>query len=127
MASFKQKYWGKMARREWLLNGGRNSLFFFFISPWRQERQEAFKDSSGVWVEDPAQIERMFIIDFSARFKSTQVNSPNIDMEMLNLVSAEDNNRLLQAIHDSKFNEAIFQMDKFKGPGPGGFAAAAFF
>ena len=56
------------------------------------------KDSSGVWVEEPVQIEQMFINDFTTRFKSAQVSSTNIDMEMLNLVSAVDNDTLLQSI-----------------------------
>jgi len=35
-----------------------------------------------------------------------------------------NNAKLLQSVHDSKIKDAIFQMDKFKAPGPDGFGAA---
>jgi len=68
----------------------------------------------------------MLIRDFANRFKSAQDSSTNIDMEMLNLVSLEDNNSLIQPIQDSKIKEAIFRMDKYRTPGPDGFGAAFF-
>ena len=100
MHIFNQKYWGKMARKEWLVNGDRNSHFFHQTIKTRKTRSRIvkLKDNSGVWVEEPVQIEQMFINDFTARIKSAQVSSTNIDMEMLNLVSAVDNDTLLQSI-----------------------------
>ena len=83
-----------MARKEWFVNKDRNSHFFHQSMKTRSKIMK-LKDSSGVWIEEPTQIERMLINDFSARFKSTQVNSADIDMEMLNLVSTEDNDKLL--------------------------------
>jgi len=68
----------------------------------------------------------MLVNDFAAGFKSAQVNASKMDLEILSLVSAEDNDRLLQSIHDSEIKEAISQMDKFKAPGPNGFGAAFF-
>ena len=44
-------------------------------------------------------------------------------MEMLNLVIAEDNQSLLQPIQETEIKEAIFQMAKFKAPGPDGIKA----
>jgi len=86
-----------MSRKEWLVNEDRNSPFFPSDHKTRKTRNRIvkLKDSSGVWVEEPVQVEQMFINDFTTRFKSAQVSSTNIDMEMLNLVSAEDNDTLL--------------------------------
>ena len=53
------------------------------------------KDNSGVWVDESAQIKKIFITDFTARFKSAQAGTSNIHMEILNLVTAEDNQSLL--------------------------------
>ena len=47
-------------------------------------------------------------------------------MEMLNLVSPEDNNSLVQPIQDSEIKEEVSQMDKYKTPGPDSFSAAFF-
>jgi len=68
----------------------------------------------------------MFITDFTARFKSAQACTSNIDMEMLNLVTAEDNQSLLQPIQETEIKEALFQMDKFKAPGLDGFGTTFF-
>ena len=84
------------------------------------------KDNSGVWVDESAQIEKIFITDFTARFKLAQAGTSNIDMEMLNLVTAEYNQRLLQPIQETEIKEALFQMDKFKAPRPDDFGAAFF-
>ena len=128
MHLFNQKYWGKMARKEWLVNGDRNSRFFHQSMKTRKTRSRIvkLKDSSGVWVEDPDQIKQLFITDFTARFKSAPVSPSNIDMEMLNVVSTVDNETLLQSVLDSEIKEDLFQMDKFKAPGPDGFGAAFF-
>ena len=84
------------------------------------------KGTSGVWVDEFAQIEKMFTTDFTARFKSAQAGTSNIDMAMLNLVTAEDNQSLLQPIQETEIKEALFQMDKFKASGPDDFRAAFF-
>ena len=84
------------------------------------------KDNSGIWVDEFAQIENIFITDFTIRFKSAQAVTSNMEMKMLNLVTVEDNQRLLEPIQDSKIKDTISQMDKFEAPGPGGFGAAFF-
>jgi len=53
------------------------------------------KDNSRVWVDESAQIEKMFTTEFAARFKSAHAGTSDINMEMLNLVTAEDNQSLL--------------------------------
>jgi len=84
------------------------------------------KDTSSVWVDEAPHIESMLVHKFSARFKSAQASSPNIHLDMANLVAADDTDQLLQSVPDSEVQDAIFQMDKFKAPGPNGFGAAFF-
>ena len=68
----------------------------------------------------------MFIADFITRFKSDQAVLSNIEMEMTNLVTVEDNQRLSEALHDSKIKDAIFEMDEFKALGSDDFGAVFF-
>ena len=42
------------------------------------------------------------------------------------VVSQENNFLLLQPVQDQEIKDTIFQMDKFKTPGPDGFGAAFF-
>ena len=51
---------------------------------------------------------------------------PHVQLDMANLVTADDNEKLLKLAHDSEIKDAIFQMDKFKAPGPDAFGAAFF-
>ena len=68
----------------------------------------------------------MFTTEFAARFKSAHAGTSDINMEMLNLVTAKYNQSLLQPIRETEIKEAPFQMDKFKDPGSDGFRAAFF-
>jgi len=51
MHFFNQKNWGKMARKEWLVNGDRNFRYFHQSMKARKSRSSIvkIKDSSGVW------------------------------------------------------------------------------
>jgi len=73
MHLFNQKHWGKMARKEWLANGDRNSCYFHQSIKARKARSRIvkIKDSSGVWVDSTSQIQKIFVHDFTARFKSS--------------------------------------------------------
>jgi len=128
MHLFNQKYWGKLSRKEWLVNGDRNSRYFHQSMRARKTRSSIvrIKDLSGVWVDSPTQIQKLFVHDFTTRFKSSQQNSINIDIDLPMVVSEEDNFNLIKPIEDLEITEAIFQMDKYKAPGINGFKAAFF-
>ena len=68
----------------------------------------------------------MFVNEFTTRFKSAQTSSSNIQLDMAHLVTVDDNDILLQPVHELEFKDAIFQMVKFKIPGPDGFRAVFF-
>ena len=94
----------------------------------RKTRGRIFKikDASGVWIDEASRIQQLFIHDFTLRFKSSHTTETCIDIELPTMVSEEDNFLLLQPVQDHEIKDAIFQMDKFKTPGPDGFGAAFF-
>jgi len=84
------------------------------------------KDNSGVWVDEFPYIENMFVNDFTTRFKSTQTSPTKVRLDMANLVTSVDNDKLLEPIRNSKIKDFFFQMDKFKAPRFDGFGLAFF-
>ena len=103
MHLFSKKYWGRLARKDWVVNGDRHSPFFHQTVKARKTRSKVLKlkDPSGVWVDESSQIKSMFVNEFTTRFKSAQTNSPNVQLDRAHLVTAEDNELLLQLVHDS--------------------------
>ena len=71
MHLFNQKYWEKLARKDWLLNGDRNSHYFHqsMKAIKTRSRITKIKDNSEVLVDESAQFEKIFITDFITRFK----------------------------------------------------------
>jgi len=128
MHLFNQKYWGKLARKEWLVNGDKHSRYFHQTMKARKSRSNIIKikDASGVWTEEAPRIQQLFIQDFTSRFKSSHTSTTRLDVELPMVVSEEDNFLVLQPVQDQEIKDAIFQMDKYKTPGPDGFGAAFF-
>jgi len=110
------------------VNGDRHSRYFHQTMKARKTRGRIFKskDASGVWLEDATRIQQLFIHDFTSCFKSSHTTETRIDIDLPTVVSEEDNFLLLQPVQDQEIKDAIFQMDKFKTPGPDGFGAAFF-
>jgi len=67
MMLFNQKYWGKLARKEWLVNGDRNSKFFQNKANFRRKRKLVMKlqDDCGIWIDDHKLIAQKFISDYT--------------------------------------------------------------
>ena len=51
------------------------------------------KDTSCVWVDESSQIKSIFVNDCTARFKSDQASPPNVQLDMANLVTFDDNEK----------------------------------
>jgi len=119
---------GKIDKERVLVNGDRHSRFFQQTMKARKTRSKIMKlkDTSGVWVDEASHIESMLVNKFTTRFKTAHTSSPNIQLDMANLISADDNDNLLQPVTDLEIKDAIFQIDKFKSPGPDGFGVAFF-
>ena len=73
MMLFNQKYWGKLSRKEWLINGDRNYKFFQQNANARRKRKIIIKLKAdcGIWVTDQKDIADKFILNYSQRFKSS--------------------------------------------------------
>ena len=56
------------------------------------------KDNSGVWVDESPQTENMFVNDFAAGFKSAQTSPTQVRLDMGNLATSLDSDRLLEPI-----------------------------
>ena len=128
MHLFNQKYWRRLARKDWLVNGDRHARFFHQTMKARKTTSKVLKlkDPSRVCFDESFQMESMFVNEFATWFKSAQTSYPNIQLNRVDLVTTDDNELWLQVVHDCEIKDAIFQMDKFKTPGPDGFGAAFF-
>ena len=116
-----------MACKEWL-NGDKNPHFFKHSIKSRKSKSiiTKIKDSSRVQLEESDLLQNMLITNFSARFKSIEVHPTNTGLDILRLVTAEDNDMLILPIQDDEIKNAIFQLDKLKTPTPDGFRATFF-
>jgi len=52
---FNQKYWGKLRRKEWLVNGDHNSQYFQQQANTRRKRKLIckLKNDCGMWIDNP--------------------------------------------------------------------------
>ena len=66
MHLFDQKYWGTLARKDWLVNGDQNSRYFHQSMKARKTHSVILriKDASGVWIDEPAQLQHALVNDF---------------------------------------------------------------
>ena len=128
MHLFNQKYWGTLAKKDWLVNGDRHSRYFHQSMKAQKMRGKIFKiqDASGIWIEEPTSLQRLFLHDFSSRFTSARDPTIPSPIALSKSVTEEDNALLLRPIQDCEIKEALFQMDKYKTPGSDGFGAAFF-
>ena len=102
MHLFNQKYWEKLNRKEWLVNGDRHSRYFHQTMQARKSRGRIFKikDASGVWIEEVSRIQQLFIHDFTSRFKSSHTTETRMDIDLPTVVSEVDNFLLLQPVQN---------------------------
>jgi len=116
---------GALARKDWLVNGDRNTRYFHQTMKARKSRSAIIriKDSSRVWIDDPVQLQHVFVNDSKLRFKSAH-GSSSIRVDLPTRVSEVENENLIKPVEDFEIKEAIFQMDKFKALGSDGFGAA---
>lgn len=99
MMLFNQKYWGKLARKEWLVNGDRNSKFFHKQANARRKRKLVMelRDECGVWLDDHKLIAEKFISDYKQRIKSVHNNARILPNSGLSKVILDlDNSELIK-------------------------------
>ena len=126
---FNQKYWGKLSRKNWLVQGDRNTSFFQHQARLHKNRKTVIqlKDSCGVWINDPVSISQVFVEDFTRRFKSSHPSGRELSpLGLPHLISDMDNQNLIKMPTLEDVHTALFSMDSNKTPGPDGFGAGFF-
>jgi len=124
---FNKRYWGNLARKKWLVDGDRNSRFFY-QSATRKNRHCSItrvKDAAGIWIDDMQGIRQQFLQDLTTRFTSVRESLPRLPNTVTPpVVTAEENSFLIKPITDKEIHDAVFQMDPYKAPGSDGFGAS---
>jgi len=69
---FNQKYLRAFRRKEWLVNGDRNSRFFQQQEKNRRKKKLIckLKDDCGLWIDNPQAVADKFVHDCKTRFLS---------------------------------------------------------
>ena len=126
---FHQKYWGTFRRKEWLVNGDRNSRYFQQQANTRRKRKLIckLKDDCGIWIDDPQTIADKFVHDYTTRFLSTGQGGNTMPNPQLDSgISYSDNLRLIEIPDMMEVKTALFSIDSSKTPGSDGFGAGFF-
>ena len=121
---FNQSYWGQFARKQWLINGDRNSKFFHQSVSARKRRFNIIriKDETGVWLNEFESIKNKFILEFSYRFKSSRPSLWSLpDLSISPVITTDENLELIRIVSEEEIHTVIFQMDPYNAPGPDGF------
>jgi len=129
MMLFNHKYWGKLARKERLVNGDRNSKLFQNKVNARRKRKLIMKlqDDCGIWIDDHKMIAEKFISDYKQWLKSTHYNArvlPNLGLSKI--ISDLDNNKLIKLQNLEGVKTVLFSIYSNKTPRPDGFGAGFF-
>ena len=90
---FNKRYWGKLGRKKWLIDGDRNSRYFHQSAKARNQNCSILqiKDPSGIWIEDPEVIQHQFLQDYTQRFTSARGSLAMLNCNLtLPLVTVEE-------------------------------------
>ncbi|GMP88073.1 hypothetical protein CsSME_00040189 [Camellia sinensis var. sinensis] len=133
-------YWSQRSKQQWLHLGDRNTKFFHQMASWRRSRNRisCIQDKDGTMLTHPQDIQRAFVEHFQQLF-SPLPDSNNLHMDSLdsgsfpshfNLIgvmnshlSLDNSTFLDQPFSLEEIRSAVFQMGKFKAPGPDGYIA----
>jgi len=126
---FNQRYWGTFRRKEWLVNGDRNSRYFQQQANTRRKKKLICKltDDCGIWIDNPQTIAAKFVHDYSNRFLSSNNRETVMPDLMLDPQISEVENLSLISISDMReVKSTLFSIESSKTPGPDGFGAGFF-
>ena len=120
---FNQKYWGTFKRKEWLVNGDRNSRYFQQQANTRRKRKLICKlnDECGIWIDNPHTIAEKFILDYTNRFTSSNNGvTATSDLMLDPAITEVENLNLISIPTMNEVKSALFSIDS-KTPGPDDF------
>jgi len=126
---FHSRYWGKLPRKKWLVDGDRNSRYFHRAAHTRKRTNNILriKSATGIWLEDTHSVSQQFIHDLSHRFTSARGHHAVLhDTLISSMVTPGENADLIEPVTNEEIHTAVFQMDPHKAPGSDGFGASFF-
>ncbi|PKI36129.1 hypothetical protein CRG98_043481 [Punica granatum] len=119
----KDLIWRQKSRELWLKDGDRNTKFFHLSTVIRRRANQivAIKDDNGEWSQDHEVIGEYFLRKFQDLFNTSNPAIPK-DMEDLigSIISAPENERLIQAPDDKEILTALNSIPNLKAPSPDG-------
>lgn len=121
--------WLQRSRTSWLKEGDKNTSFFHRTATGRRKRNRItrIRNSTGVWIEDPTSIEKVFTDYFRNIFTSYSTNGVNGVLEAIQpRVSVLINENLVELYTEEDVLAALNQMHPLKAPGPDGIPALFF-
>jgi len=111
---YNKKYWGTFRRKEWLVNGDRNSRYFQQQANTRRKKKLIckLKDDYGIWIDNPQTIAAKFVQDYTNKFQSGNNGATVIPDLMLDPAVSDVENLNLISISDmSEVKSALFSID----------------
>ena len=124
-----QRYWGKLQRKDWLVNGDRNTTFFQRRANYKRKKKLTIKlrDECGVRIDEPKATADKFTDEFHKWFKSNFNSQSCIaDLGLNHLVTEPENNDLVRLPNLEEVTDALFSIESNKTPGPDVFGAGFF-
>ena len=113
--------WVQKSRQNWTQLGDRNNRYFQTITLNRRRKNRIWKirDSDGLWFDKQNEIARVFINDFSKRFKSERPRMIPKWFDSFNpCISEEENRDLIKEVIEEEILATLSQMSSLKALGP---------
>lgn len=112
-------YWKQRSKQFWLCEGDQNNNFFHKYATGRRKQNQITKlqDSTGEWQDSKEGIQGVIVDYFAGLFKSSEISDELSDHEVVQQVSARQNEKLTKQITRDEVKHAAFSMHPDKSPG----------
>lgn len=121
-------YWNQRSKQFWLTKGDNNTKFFHKFASGRKKTNQVtkLKTSNGEWIEDKEGVRKIIIDHFSEMFQSSGVHEGLSDRDVVQQITAEQNNELIEPVTRDEVKSAAFAMHPDKSPGLDGLNSGFF-
>ena len=109
---FRQRFWGRVTRKQQLTAGDRNARFFHQTATARKRRTyiSRIKNEIDGWIEEIHLIKAKFCHDFAQRFTSSHSTRTTLTLiTAMRKVTATENLSLIQPVQRKRFNKPSFR------------------
>lgn len=116
-------HWRQRAKQFWLKEGDLNTRFFYSVANGRKKKKKVVRlqRDDGQWVDDASGLGDLVKQYFDNLFApGSSTYEPVLDA-MREVVTVEDNEKLLASFTMEEFRRALFAMNPNKALGPDGF------